>query len=74
MLTVKAAAVRAGVSASLIYALCQEGKIAHLRLGRSGKRGCIRIKEVDLDAFIEECKREPPEEQQEDSYRRHLRN
>jgi len=74
MLNVKRAAERVGVSTSLIYALCQEGRLAHLRLGRGGRRGCIRIRETDLDAFMEECKREPPEEPKEDSYRRHLRN
>jgi excisionase family DNA binding protein len=34
MLTVKRAAERAGVSVSLIYSLCAEGRLPHIRLGR----------------------------------------
>ena len=52
MLTVKAAAVRVGVSPSLIYAWCQEQRLAHYRLGREGKRGRIRINPADLDALV----------------------
>lgn len=58
MLTVKQAAQRAGVSASLIYALCAEGRLPHLRLGREGKRGTIRIREADLDGLIADCVRD----------------
>jgi excisionase family DNA binding protein len=52
MLTVKQAATRVGVSPSLIYAWCQEQRLAHYRLGREGKRGQIRINEADLDALV----------------------
>ncbi len=74
MLTVKQAAERAGVSTRLIYALCQEGRLAHVRVGRLGRRGCIRIRENDLDTFLEGCRTEPPDEPGLDVYRRHLRN
>jgi excisionase family DNA binding protein len=52
MLTVKQAAARASVSASLIYELCAAGLLLHMRLGRPGRRGVIRIAEADLDAFL----------------------
>lgn len=52
MLTVKNAAKRVGVSPSLIYALCAEGRLPHVRLGREGKRGTIRIRLEDLDELI----------------------
>ena len=56
MLTVKAAAERAGVSPSLIYALCAEKKLAHLRCGAKGRRGRVLIAEPDLAAFMESCR------------------
>ncbi|MGH7602498.1 MAG: helix-turn-helix domain-containing protein [Gemmatimonadaceae bacterium] len=52
MLTVKQAAARLGISPSLIYALCRSGVIAHTRHGRPGKRGCIRIEEPALLAYL----------------------
>ena len=58
MLTVKSAAKRAGVSASLVYAWCKAGVLKHSRFGRPGKRGCVRIAEADLLAFLAECRRE----------------
>ena len=58
MLSVKQAAARAAVSPGLIYELCACGELPHIRLGRPGKRGCIRIAEADLDAFLASRKRE----------------
>lgn len=51
-LSAKAAAKRAGVSLSLVYAWAKEARLAHYRVGRAGKRGQIRIEIADLDAFI----------------------
>jgi len=58
MLTVKQAAVRLGVSPSLVYALCGTGVIPHTRHGRPGKRGCIRIEEAALESYRQSCKGE----------------
>jgi excisionase family DNA binding protein len=55
MLTTKQAAERAGVSPALVYAWCREGRLPHMRLGRTGKRGAIRIAEADLDALLQAC-------------------
>ncbi|WP_157369389.1 helix-turn-helix domain-containing protein [Zavarzinella formosa] len=55
-MTVKQAAGRIGVSVSLIYALCQEGIIAHARHGRKGKRGVIRIEDAEVERYREACK------------------
>jgi excisionase family DNA binding protein len=51
VLTVKQAAVRLGISTSLVYALCAEGAIHHTRHGRSGKRGCIRITAESVEEY-----------------------
>lgn len=61
-LTVRAAAARAGVSAALVYAWVAEGRLAHARLGRAGRRGRIAIAPADLDALLGECRvdRRPP--------------
>lgn len=39
MLTVKQAAVRLGISESLVYEWCAEGVLPHYRFGRKGRRG-----------------------------------
>jgi excisionase family DNA binding protein len=52
VLTVAEAAERMGVSDSLVYELCKAGLIRHTRHGRPGKRGCIRIEENDLQAYL----------------------
>jgi len=49
VLTVTEAALRASVSVSLIYVWCSDGTLPHIRVGRKGKRGHIRIAEEDLD-------------------------
>jgi hypothetical protein len=58
MLSVKAAATRAGVSPALVYAWVTAGLLSHCRLGMPGRRGCIRIAEADLEAFLQAQKRE----------------
>ncbi len=52
LLTVKGAAERIGVSESLVYQWVEERRIAHYRLGGSGRRGKIGFRPADLDAFI----------------------
>jgi len=56
VLTVKQAAVRSGLSPSLVYALCAERRLPHLRLGKRGRRGRVLIEESDLAAFMESCR------------------
>lgn len=52
-LTVKQAAARAGVSPALVYQWTSaERRLRHMRVGRRGRRGRIRIDEADLDAFL----------------------
>lgn len=62
MLTVKQAAQLAKISPSLVYAWCRAGLLRHTRLGRPGRRGCVRIAEADLDDFLAGCRRDgrPP--------------
>jgi len=74
LLTVKQAAEKLRISPSLVYALAREGRLRHMRIGQQGKRGRLLFKEKDLDAFMEACSREPPEDPGEDAYRRHMRN
>jgi excisionase family DNA binding protein len=70
MMTVKAAAERMGISDSLVYELRACGLLPHIRIGRPGSRGCIRITDADIDAFIASQKvggeapaRAPPQRQ-----------
>lgn len=51
-LSVQETAERLGVSPSLVYQWCQERTLPHLRLGKAGRRGKIRIDEADVEAFI----------------------
>jgi excisionase family DNA binding protein len=55
-MTVKEFAERAEISLSLAYLLIAEGRVPHRRIGQKGKRGCIRITEDDLQAFLEDAK------------------
>ena len=52
MLRVKAAAERLGVSESLVYELCACGALPHVRIGRPGSRGCIRLTEADIQEYL----------------------
>lgn len=56
MLTPKQVADRVGVSDSLVYEWCGQNLLKHYRFGGKGKRGCIRIEEADLDAFLASCR------------------
>jgi excisionase family DNA binding protein len=58
MLTPKEAAKQLEVSVSLIYQLCNEGRLAHYRFGGRGRRGSVRIEEADLAAYQHAAKRE----------------
>jgi excisionase family DNA binding protein len=54
MLTVKQAAVRLGISPSLVYGWCEDRILPHFRLGNKGsRRGKILIEETALDAFLQ---------------------
>jgi excisionase family DNA binding protein len=59
LLTVKEAAAYARVSQALVYEWCKEGRLAHHRLGKQGRRGKIGIDPSDLDAFLRRCKVTP---------------
>jgi excisionase family DNA binding protein len=48
---VKEAAELLEVSVATVYALCNERKLGHVRIGAA--RGVIRIREKDLDEYIE---------------------
>lgn len=56
-LTPKQAAKRAGVSQSMIYTWCAEGRLAHYRLGAEGRRGRILIDPADLEKLMQECRK-----------------
>jgi excisionase family DNA binding protein len=56
VLSVKAAASLAGVSAGLVYLWCAERRLPHVRCGGRGRRGRILINESDLAAFLESCR------------------
>ncbi len=53
---VKEFARRAEISLSQAYALVEEGRVPHRRVGRQGRRGKILIREEDLDHFLESVK------------------
>jgi excisionase family DNA binding protein len=54
LLTVREAAVRLGCSPALVYQLCAERRIGHVRLGVG--RGTIRIPEDELEEYLKSCK------------------
>jgi excisionase family DNA binding protein len=60
LLTIKQAAERLNVCQATVYDLCARRKLAHVRIGGSG-RGTIRIEEADLDAFVREATVRPDE-------------
>jgi excisionase family DNA binding protein len=59
MLSVKQAAARLGVSASLVYELVASGTLPCYRLGKRHRRGTIRFAEADLQAFLARCRVAP---------------
>jgi excisionase family DNA binding protein len=56
VLNVKQAAERMGISDSLVYELCASGSLPHVRIGRPGSRGCIRLTEGDIQEFLDSQK------------------
>lgn len=56
LLTVKEAAALARVSRSLVYAWCDERRLAHVRAGGAGKRGRILISRADLETLLRELR------------------
>jgi excisionase family DNA binding protein len=71
LVTVAQAAERACVSESLIYEWIAAGTLACYRLGKPGKRGCVRIAVQDLEAFLASCRVEGTTE--DDEPLRHIR-
>ena len=61
-LTPKQAADQAKVSVGLIYAWVADGRLAHYRVRREGRRGRILIDYADLEQVIAGCRQEchPP--------------
>jgi len=53
MLTIKQVAERLGLSMTTVYGWISSGALPHFRLGGKGRRGCIRVAESDLAAFLE---------------------
>lgn len=56
MVTVKNVAVRLNVSLALAYRLISSGEIPSVRIAST-----IRVKEDDLEAYIERCRQQPPQ-------------
>ncbi len=54
MLTVKQVAARLSISASSVYLLIENGRLAYHRLGVH--RGAIRVSEEDLATYLSECR------------------
>lgn len=58
-LTVHEVAKGLGVAEGTVYALCQANLLRHFRVGRG--RGTIRIRQEDLDEYIEQAAVQPHE-------------
>lgn len=54
LLTVRESAGRLGCSEALVYLLCSQRKLLHVRLGTG--RGTIRIPEEELEGFLKNCR------------------
>ena len=55
-MTAKQASEALGISLSLIYQLAAENRIAHYRIGRSGRRGKLVFDEDSVRQFKESCR------------------
>ena len=55
-MNVREASSRLEISPSLVYQLCQEGRLGHARIGGAGRRGKIVISEEDVRRFLETVK------------------
>lgn len=53
LLTIREAASRIGCSPGLVYALCREGVLPRVQIGLGHHRPRIRIREDDLEGYIE---------------------
>ena len=51
LLTIRDVATRLGVSTATVYALCDRGELAHVRISNA-----IRVAPTDLAAFVEQLK------------------
>ena len=56
MLTPRQAALRWGISVSLVYGWVESRALPHYRVGEKGRRGKILLAEADLVAFMEGLK------------------
>lgn len=56
LLTVAEVAERLRISPSLVYEMVQGGKLPHIRFGKPGRRGTIRVAEEDVAEMIASCK------------------
>lgn len=56
LLKVKQAAEILGVNQASVYDLVQSGKLPHYRIGMG--RGVIRLRQDDVEAYLESCYRE----------------
>jgi len=54
LLTVRESAERLGCSGALVYLLCSEQRLLHVRLGTG--RGTIRVAEDDINGFVKSCR------------------
>ena len=57
LLTIQEAADVLRISSSLLYELINSGKIIAHRIGNG--RGTLRIQEVDLEKYVDECREQP---------------
>jgi len=56
MLSIRAIAEKFPLSKSLLYELCKQGRLRHLRVKTSPtRRGKIVVDEEDLKRFLDEC-------------------
>lgn len=62
LLTVKELTERLRISLATGYALVKQGKIASLRIGSS--RGAIRVREADLEQYLEDSRQQGTGEKQ----------
>jgi excisionase family DNA binding protein len=52
LLTVKEAAQRLKVSPATVYALCESGRLPHVRISTHS----IRISDIELKAYVSACR------------------
>jgi excisionase family DNA binding protein len=61
LLNVEEGAAYLRVSPSLVYRLCQEGRLPHVRIGGRGRRGKVLLHLADLEAFLAACRVQGPD-------------